>query len=68
MPLFNIFSNKLNDFVNNFNNKDVISRCQKENTTNSQLLAKKRNIVANYSQIEEETIRKNRIISYFEIK
>lgn len=51
MPLFNLFNNKLNDFVDSFNKKDIISCHLSTNTTSFGLPA----------------IQKNRAVSNFEL-
>lgn len=51
MPLFNMFNNRLDDIINTFDKKDVISYCQTENATNPQLLDIKTNKITGNSQI-----------------
>lgn len=84
MPLFNLLSNRLDDFLNTSNEENVINHCQTKNATSLQLLnigknrvagyseiengALGRNKVANYSQIEEEATRRNGIVGHFEKK
>ncbi len=53
MLLSNIFSNRLNDLVDNSDKKDVINCCQNKNTTSPQLPATERNRVAGHSEPEE---------------
>lgn len=68
MLLFNMFNNRLDDLINNFDKKDVISHCWNRNTTSSQLSATKRNIIASYFEIEEGAIKKNRVASHTKIE
>ena len=49
-----MFSNKLNDFVNSSNKKDVISNCQIKNATSPQLLAIGRDRVVGHSKPEKQ--------------
>lgn len=39
MPLSNLFNNRLNDFVNSSDKKNIISHCLDKNVTNSGLSA-----------------------------
>lgn len=66
--LSNIFSNRLDDLVNSFDNNNVISHHQRKNATSSQLLVIGKNRVTSHSGIEKKAARKNRIASYSEIK
>ena len=68
IPLFNIFSNRLDDFVDSSDNKDLISGRQSKNTTSPQLPATKRNRDTGYSKMEERAIKKNRVAGHSEIK
>lgn len=84
VPLSNMFSNRLDDFVNSFNKKDIICCHQIKNATSFQLSdtrrnkvidhfkiekrASEKNKVAGHSKIEEEVTKKNKVTSYSEIK
>lgn len=68
MLLFNIFSNKLDNFVNSSDNEDIISHYQKKNTTSPWLPITGRNRVASHSGMEEKTAETNRIAGYSGIK
>lgn len=68
MLLSNIFSNKLDDFVNSSNNEDIISHCQKRNTISPQLLVTERNGVASHSKIEQGIVGRNKVTSYYRIE
>lgn len=68
MPLSNRFSNRLDDFVNSSDNKNVLSRCQKRNVITSRLLAIWTNGVASHSKIEEKAAGSNRASSHSRIE
>lgn len=61
MPLFNIFNNKLNNLVKNFDKKDIIYYKQTKNTTGFQQANTRRNRIAGYFEIEKkiEDVNKN---------
>ena len=61
MPLSNLFSNKLDDLVDSFDDKDVISRRRKENVTRPRLSVIGRNEVASHFEIEKGATGKNRV-------
>ncbi len=54
MPLFNTFSNKLDDLVDSSDEEDIISRRQNRNATSPQLPATGRDRVAGHSEPEEQ--------------
>lgn len=66
--LSNIFSNRLDDFVNSYDEKDVISYCQNRNTMSLQLFVIEKNRVADHSEIEKRAIERNRVISCSEME
>lgn len=68
VPLFIVFLNRLDNFVNTSNKEDIISYCQTKDVTSSWLLGIETNKVAGHSGIEEETLKKNKVASSFEIK
>lgn len=68
VPLSNIFSNRLDNFVDNFNKEDVISHCQNWNATSPSLLAIEKNRVVSHSEIEKRVNKRNRFISYSKVK
>lgn len=68
MPLFNVFSNRLNDFTNISNKKDVISRRQIKNATSPQLPDTKKNKVVNNSQMQKGILRKHKVAGYSKIE
>ena len=53
MPLFNIFSNMLDDLTDSFDEEDVISRHQNRNATSLQLSATKKDKVDGHSEPEK---------------
>lgn len=65
--LSNVFSNKLNNFINNSSNKNIISH-YKKNTTSFWLPTTKKNRVADHFKIKEIAGKKNRVTNYFKIK
>lgn len=67
-PLFNIFSNRLDNLVNSYDEENIISHCQNRNATSPQLPAIEKNRVAGHSKIEEGATERNRVTGCFEIK
>lgn len=57
VPLSNIFSNRLDDFVDNSNKEDVISCCQNWDATSPWLLAIEKNKVVGHSEIKKKLKR-----------
>ncbi len=53
MPLFNTFSNSLDDLVNSSDEEDVISHRRYKNAMSPQLPAIRRDRVASHSELEE---------------
>lgn len=53
MTLSNLFSNKLNNLVNSFEEENIISCHPGKNATSPQLLATKRNRVTSNSELDE---------------
>lgn len=68
VPLFNVFTNRLDNFINTSNKKNVISHCQTRNVTSLWLPGTRRNKLAGYSEIEKGALRKNRVTSHFKIE
>lgn len=68
MPLSNMLSNRLDNLIDSSNKEDIISCCQNRNTTSPELLAIRRNKITDHFEIKEKATKKNRVISYFEIK
>ena len=54
MLLFNMFSNKLDNFINISNEENIINQCQNRNLTNPRLLSIGRNKVTSYFERREE--------------
>lgn len=67
VPLFNIFSNRFDDFVHSSDNKNVIS-CLKKKTASRQLSVIRRNKIASNFEIEKVAAKKNKVASYFMIE
>lgn len=53
MPLSNLFSNRLDDFVDSSDEKDIISRRPDRNATSLRLPATQENRVAGDSELDE---------------
>lgn len=68
MPLFNIFSNRPNDFTNSSDKENNISRYQSRNAISPWLLAIWKNSIADPIEIDKSTSRKNRNTNHFNIK
>lgn len=68
MPLSNIFSNWLNNFINNSDKKNVISYYQNKNAIDSWLLAIRRSNIVGPIEIEEKTLKKNQVAGYFKME
>ena len=66
VPLSNIFSNRLDNLVNTFKEKDVISQLHIGNATSIWLPGTGRNKVASNSQIQEKVLGRNRVAGHFE--
>ena len=64
VPLSNAYGNRIDDFVDNSNEKDVISRRQFRNATSPRLTGTGRNRVASHSEMEERATRRNRITGH----
>lgn len=63
-----MFSNRLDDLIDSFDEEDVISRCQNRDSTSPRMLATGRNKVAGHSEIDEkiEDVNKNTFdVSFF---
>ena len=61
--LFNAFSNRLDDFVNTSNKKDVINHYQTRNATSPQLLGTRRNRVVSHFEKRKKMEDGNRDMS-----
>lgn len=68
MSLSNILRKNLDDFVNNSDKEDFISRYQKSNTASPQLLFIRRNKVVGHSIIEKEVTRRSKVADYSRIE
>ena len=66
--LSNVFSNKLDDFINISDEEDVISHRQIENAASLQRLGIRTIKVASKSHIYKRALEKNRSASYFKKK
>lgn len=66
--LSNLFSNRLDNFVNSFDKENIICYCQTKKVTSSWLLDIKKNRVVNYFKIKKKALEKNRIIGYSKIE
>ena len=68
MPLSNVFSSRLDDLVNSSDKKDVIRCRQIKNAISPELLRTRKNKIASYSKIKEETSGRNRVAGHSEMK
>ena len=68
MLLSNIFSNRLDDLVDNSDNKNVISHRQNKHATIPRLSAIRRNRGTSHSKIETEAVEKNKVARHSEMK
>ena len=69
MQLSNKFRNRLNDLVNIFDKKNIISCYHNRNTTISfYLLVIVRNNIADLTKVEKRALKKNRVASHFKIE
>lgn len=63
-----MFINRLDDFINTSDKKDIISHCQTRNAISSKLLGIGRNRVTSHFEIEKRASKKNRIAGRSEIE
>lgn len=68
MLLSNLFSKRLNDFVNSFNNKNIIYCCKINNNINLWLVDTGRNSFASYFEKEKKATKKKKIADNFKIE
>lgn len=68
VPLYNIFSNRLDDFVDSSDDKDVINRRQRRNATSPRLPTTGRNGAADHFGMEEGAAGRNRIAGHSRIE
>ena len=64
VPLSNIFSNRLNDFIDNSDDENVISCRQRRNATSLRLPATGRDKVIDHSRMEEGAAGRNKVASH----
>lgn len=64
MLISNILSNRIDNFVNSFDEEDIISHRQTKNATRSQQPSTRRNKIVVYSKREEWATRRNRIAEH----
>lgn len=60
IPISNLFNNRFDDFVNSFDEEDIIIRHQNRDIISLGLLVIRRNSITSYTQIEKSTLRRNR--------
>lgn len=54
VPLFYMLSNRFDDLVDSYDEKDIISHCQNQNIMSSQLLAIEKNRVAGHFELKKQ--------------
>lgn len=64
MLLSNVFSNRLNDLVDNSDKENIISCRQTRNKTSPQLSNTGRNRVIGHFEIEKGAIKRNKVVRY----
>lgn len=68
VQLSNLFGSRLNDLVNSFDKKDIISYCQRTNATSPWLPTTGRNGVAGQFELRKKTVGRNRVVTHSEIE
>lgn len=68
MLLFNLFSNRLDDFFNTFDNENIINCCLTRNAISPPLLGTGKNRVIDCSKIKKGALGRNRVAGHSKMK